>query len=135
MKRRQFLIASAALAALPMGTSAQVAPEGWLEYEPGLVQSLLNEGKTVFVDYSAVWCSTCKVQKRKITSIRANSDKYESMVFVHVDWDEYGRHAITTDRKVPRRSTLLVLRGSEELGRLVAGTKMSDIEALMNLGV
>jgi thiol-disulfide isomerase/thioredoxin len=135
MNRRHFLITSAALTVLPMAANAQMAPDGWLDYEPGLIQSLLNEGKTVFVDYSASWCSTCKAQERAIEGIRASTDKYESMVYVRVDWDEFGRHAVTTSRKIPRRSTLLVLKGSEELGRIVAGTRVADIEALMNLGL
>ena len=135
MNRRHFLITSAALTVLPMAANAQMAPEGWTDYEPGLIQSLLNEGKTVFVDYSASWCSTCKAQERAIEGIRASTDKYESMVYVRVDWDEFGRHAVTTSRKIPRRSTLLVLRGSEELGRIVAGTRSKDIQALMELGV
>ena len=135
LNRRHFLITSTALAVLPMAANAQMAPEGWMDYEPGLIQSLLNEGKTVFVDYSATWCSTCKAQERAITDIRAATDKYETMVFVRVDWDEYGRHAVTTSRKIPRRSTLLVLKGSEELGRIVAGTRVADIQALMDFGV
>lgn len=135
MNRRQFLISSTALAAMPMVATAQLAPDGWVDYETGLIQTLLDEGKTVFVDYSASWCTTCKAQGRTINGIRAASEKYENMVFVRVDWDEYGRHAVTTSRKVPRRSTLLVLRGSEELGRIVAGTRASEIEALMDLGV
>ena len=57
------------------------------------------------------------------------------MTFVRVDWDAYGRHAVTTSRKIPRRSTLIVLRGSEELGRIVAGTRVKDIQALMELGI
>ncbi len=135
MNRRHFLITSAALASLPMAANAQMAPEGWLDYEPGLIQSLLNEGKTVFVDYSATWCSTCKAQERVLEQLRAGTDKYEDMTFVRVDWDEYGRHAVTTSRKIPRRSTLIVLRGSEELGRIVAGTRVKDIQALMELGI
>ena len=86
-----------------------MAPEGWQDYQPGMIESLLAEGKTVFVDYSASWCSTCKAQERAITAIRADSDAYEAMSYVRVDWDEYGRHAVTTSRKIPRRSTLLVL--------------------------
>ena len=135
MNRRHFLITSAALAALPAATLAQMAPEGWLDYEPGLIEKLLGEGKTVFVDYSASWCSTCKAQERVITEIRAETDKYESMVFVRVDWDEYGRAKVTTSRKIPRRSTLLVLKGNQELGRIVAGTSRADIQALMDKGV
>jgi thioredoxin 1 len=135
MNRRQFLVTSAALTMLPMYANAQTAPKGWIEYEPGLIQSLLNEGKTVFVDYSATWCSTCKAQERTISGIRAITDKFETMVFVRVDWDDYGRHAVTTSRKIPRRSTLLVLRGDDELGRIVAGTRKKDILALMEMGV
>ena len=135
MNRRHFLATTAALVAMPLAANAQMAPEGWQDYTPGLIQSLLDEGKTVFVDYSASWCSTCKSQERAIEGLRAGTDKYESMVFVRVDWDDFGRHSVTTSRKIPRRSTLLVLRGSEELGRIVAGTRVTDIKALMNLGV
>jgi len=135
MNRRHFLAASTALVAMPLAANAQMALEGWEDYTPGLIQNLLDEGKTVFVDYSASWCSTCKTQERAIEGLRASTDKYESMVFVRVDWDDYGRHEVTTSRKIPRRSTLLVLRGSEELGRIVAGTRVADIESLMDLGV
>ncbi len=133
MNRRHFLIITTALVAMPI---AALAAEEWVDYQPGVIQSLLDEGKTVMVDYSAVWCSTCKAQERVLNDLRDMNPAYnEAMVFVRVDWDDYGRHAVTTSRKIPRRSTLLVLRGSEELGRIVAGTRVSDIEALMDLGL
>jgi len=133
INRRHFLIATTALVAFPV---AAFAAEEWIDYKPGVIQSLLNEGKTVFVDYAAVWCSTCKAQESVLNDLRAFNPAYnEAMVFVRVDWDNYGRHAVTTSRKIPRRSTLIVLRGSEELGRIVAGTRVSDIEALMDLGL
>jgi len=133
MNRRHFLITTTALVALPV---AAFAAEDWIEYKPGVIQSLLDEGKTVFVDYSAVWCSTCKAQERVLNDLRDMNPAYdEAMAFVRVDWDDFGRHAVTTSRKIPRRSTLIVLRGDEELGRIVAGTKVADIEALMDLGV
>lgn len=133
MNRRHFLITTTALVAMPI---AALAAEEWIDYQPGVIQSLLDEGKTVLVDYSAVWCSTCKAQERVMDDLRAFNPAYnEAMVFVRVDWDDYGRHTVTTSRKIPRRSTLLVLRGSEELGRIAAGTRVADIEALMNLGL
>lgn len=133
MNRRHFLITTTALVAMPI---AAFASEEWIDYKPGVIQSLLDEGKTVMVDYSAVWCSTCKAQERVLNDLRDLNPAYnEAMVFVRVDWDDYGRHTVTTSRKIPRRSTLLVLRGSEELGRIVAGTRVADIEALMDLGL
>jgi thioredoxin 1 len=36
---------------------------------------------------------------------------------------------------IPRRSTLVVLKGNKELGRIVAGTAKDDIKALMDLAL
>ena len=112
MNRRQFVLATAVIFAAPLAVIA--AEPVWVDYEPGLIQSLLDEGKTVFVDYSATWCSTCKAQERVLNDLRDMNPAYdEAMTFVRVDWDDFGRHAVTTSRKIPRRSTLLVLRGGE----------------------
>ena len=59
----------------------------------------------------------------------------ENITFIKVDWDTYKNHPVTRSRNVPRRSTLLVLRGDEELGRIIAGTSPSDIEALLAKGL
>ena len=101
-----------------------------------MIKSALEDGKTVFVDYSATWCSTCKRQERVINALRAEDPAYDAaMTFVKVDWDTYKNHEITVFREVPRRSTLIVLRGDEELGRLVAGTSKSQIKGLMDQGL
>ncbi|MEM0944270.1 MAG: thioredoxin, partial [Pseudomonadota bacterium] len=51
------------------------------------------------------------------------------------DWDDFKGHSVTTSRGIPRRSTLLVLRGDQELGRIVAGTSQSQIKGLMDRGL
>ena len=58
-----------------------------------------------------------------------------AMTFVKVDWDTYSRHAVTVNRGIPRRSMLIVLRGDDELGRIVAGTSQSQIKSLMDRGL
>ncbi len=132
MKRRTFIALAATAAMLP----GMALAEGFVDYTPGLIQSELAAGKTVFVDYGAVWCSTCARQERVITALRAEEPAYdEAMTFIKVDWDTYARHEVTTSRGIPRRSTLLVLRGGEELGRIVAGTREDDIRALMDQGL
>lgn len=116
---------------LAMTLSASAGGEQ--DYKPGLIQSLLAEGKTLLVDYKASWCTTCARQERVINQLRKENPAYDKAItFVAVDWDEYGRHDVTTSRNVPRRSTLLVLRGNEELARIVAGTSVNDIKALMD---
>ena len=132
MKRRTFIATLGAFAALPMAASA----EGFVDYEPGVIDAALADGKTVFVDYSATWCGTCKRQERVINALRATDPVYDgAMTFVKVDWDTYKNADVTVFREIPRRSTLIVLRGEDELGRLVAGTSEAQIKALMDLGL
>jgi thioredoxin 1 len=132
MNKRTFLALATATCLLPTLALA----DGFVDYTPGLIQSELDAGNTVFVDYSAEWCSTCARQERVISALReANSAYGEAMTFIKVDWDTYARDDVTTSRAIPRRSTLLVLRGNDELGRIVAGTSESQIQELMDKGL
>ena len=130
MKRRTLLVA---LAALPLARPALAGFDTGVNYTPGLVDDLLAEGKTVFVDFSASWCSTCKSQAQTINAFRSANPEYDSKVsFVSVDWDTYESDPLTLRLNIPRRSTLVVLKGDAELGRIVAGTAKDEIKALMD---
>lgn len=133
MDRRTFLASGAAFAALPFAARAAT---GFVDYVPGLVKRELAAGNTVLVDYAAVWCSTCKRQERVINALRGENPAYDTaMTFVRVDWDDYRRHEITTGYGVPRRSTLILLRGDQELGRIIAGTSEGQIKGLLDLAL
>jgi len=130
--RRQILLGAAALGLMPAARAAQAM----IDYTPGLVQARLAAGETVFVDFSATWCSTCRTQGRANEALRAANPAYDAaMTFVKVDWDTYGTGELSRSLNIPRRSTLVVLRGDRELGRVVAQTREADIRALMDLGL
>ena len=132
MKRRDFIAMTGAVALMPLMAKA-AAP---LKFTPGLVEEQLAAGKTVFVDFYTDWCSTCRAQGRAIEALRQEDPAYDkNMVFVKVDWDVHAGSALSRKHKIPRRSTLIVLRGENELGRIVAGTSKADIKALMDLGL
>ncbi len=59
---------------------------------------------------------------------------YPDITFMLVDWDTYKDHDITTSRRIPRRSTLVLLKGDKELGRIVAGTSEQAIRDLLDKG-
>lgn len=128
MKRRDFLILTAAAASTtPMLLQAAA------DYTPGLVEKHLAAGDTVFLDFKADWCSTCRAQERVINALKADDPAYEAnIVFINVDWDEYGRSDLVKSMRIPRRSTLVVLKGDQELGRIVAETNADKIKALMD---
>ncbi|MEM9796215.1 MAG: thioredoxin family protein [Pseudomonadota bacterium] len=132
MNRRAFILTSTALVVIAGHAAAGGA--GFVDFDASdPITAALDEGKTVLVDYAADWCSTCARQERIITALRAANPAYdENIVFIRVDWDDFGNAPVTTSRNIPRRSTLIVLRGDDELGRLVAGTREGDIQALMD---
>lgn len=129
MKRRAFLIGTAATTMMPMMANANET----LDYTPGLVRERLAAGETLFVDFKADWCTTCRAQERVITDLRSGNPAYDtSITFVNVDWDKYGRGELAQELNIPRRSTLVVMKGEAELGRLVARTSRRDIQSLMD---
>ena len=134
MLRRTFLAACGAVA-ISAVLPAQAA-SGFIQYQPGVIKQALDQGKTVFVDYQAAWCTTCRVQGRVIHELLTANPAYrDAMTFVTVDWDRFANKPVARDRNIPRRSTLIVLRGDEELGRIVAGTSRTAIQALLDLGL
>lgn len=131
MDRRTFIATSAAAAAallLPFRASA--AP---LDYSPGLVTERLKAGDTVFLDFKASWCTTCRAQERVLDALKSGNPAYEQAItFINVDWDEYGKSDLVKSLNIPRRSTLVVLKGDKELGRIVADTSQGSIKGLMD---
>jgi thiol-disulfide isomerase/thioredoxin len=132
MKRREFLVLGAAATLTPLTAYAAET----LDYTPGLVKERLAAGETVFVDFKADWCTTCRAQERVIGALRSENAAYnDAITFINVDWDEHGRGDLAQELNIPRRSTLVVMKGEQELGRLVARTSRSDIQGLMDLAV
>ena len=133
MQRREFMMLTAAVSfALPFAAQA-AAP---IEYTPEGLAAALGGGKTVFLDFHATWCSTCAAQVRVIDALKAKNPAYEAAIsFFNVDWDIWGEGELSKALNIPRRSTLVVLKGKEELGRLVAVTDKDAIKALMDLAL
>lgn len=136
MNRRDFIIATTAISlAAPLALRAESMDKGMADiaYTPEALRAALADGQTVFLDFKASWCTTCAAQGWVISALRSENPAYDAgITFMVADWDEWGRSQIVRDLQVPRRSTLIVLRGDQELGRIVAGTAQKDIKALLD---
>ena len=134
MNRRDLFALTAAAAvtlAAPLPAMAEDVPG--MAYTPEALQAALADGQTVLLDFKASWCPTCAAQGRVINALRAENPAYdEAITFMIADWDEWGQSPIVTEMNVPRRSTLIVLRGDKELGRVIAATSKDDIKMLMD---
>lgn len=129
MKRRTFLTALPAATLLPGLASAKP-----LDYAPGLINTRVDAGETVFLDYKASWCGTCKAQERVMNKLKAANPAYEANItFINIDWDTWGRTEVVSSLNVVRRSTLIAIGPDrKEIGRIVAGTGEAEIKALMD---
>jgi len=128
MNRRDFLALTAAVTLMPMAARAEA-----VAFTPEVLAAARASGKPVFLDFKASWCSTCKAQGRVIAALKAENPAYAAgITFIDVDWDTWKNSALVSAMNIPRRSTLVVLKGNAELGRIVAGTGRDQIRALMD---
>lgn len=128
LNRRSFALLGAATLFAPQILRAET-----LVYTPGLVQERLNAGETLFLDFYAPWCSTCRAQQRVIGALKSENPAYEQKItFIQVDWDTYGDSELAKSLNIPRRSTLVVLKGNQRLGQVIAGTGRAEIKALLD---
>jgi thioredoxin 1 len=128
LTRRTLLLSGLALPLLPFGARADIVP-----YTSGLAETAMEQGKRIVLIFGADWCSTCRRQERIMSDLRAANPRYDAeLTLIRVDWDTHGTGPLSRAMQVPRRSTLIALRGQTELARIVAGTGQAEIKALMD---
>jgi thioredoxin 1 len=84
------------------------------------------EGKTILVEFHAPWCPICRAQQPKLQA-RLNGD-YKHVVAFRVDYDT--NVELRKEMNVAKQSTLILFKGSKELGRL---SYTSDDKAIDDL--
>jgi thiol-disulfide isomerase/thioredoxin len=128
MNRRTLLLSASALAL----ASPLLADERTF-YTPGMAEAAMEAGEVIILNFWTDWCSTCAAQERVIAQLMAENPAYAAKVrFIVVDWDEHGDGDLSRALKIPRRSTLVALKGKEEIVRIVAGTGKAEIKALFD---
>lgn len=132
MKRRTMIL-SASAAASALLLASPLHADGRTFYTPGMAEAAMEAGEVIILNFWTDWCSTCAAQERIIAGLMAENPDYSRKVrFIVVDWDQYGDGDLSRALKIPRRSTLVALKGQDEIARIVAGTGKAEIKALFD---
>ena len=69
-------------------STATTTDTAWQSYSPEAVESLRAEGRPVFVDFTAAWCLTCQVNKRRVLSAPSIQEAFDKndVALVRADW-------------------------------------------------
>lgn len=93
---------------------------------------LQKEGKPILVEVHASWCPTCRAQA-PIVNMLLNKKEYQSINALRVDFDSQ-KDALKAF-KVSKQSTLIVYKGSKEVGRSTGDTSAASIEKLIQKAI
>ena len=130
MDRRSFMAMGAATLLLPNTSYAAYAPT---EYLPSEWRSFRKENKIALLNFNASWSMTCQLKREALEQLLSeNPDYASSITHLDIDWDTYAFAEWTKAMKVERRSTLVVMKGTREVARLVAEPEYDKIKGLLD---
>jgi thiol-disulfide isomerase/thioredoxin len=130
--RRMSLALAAGLAVLAL-TSPARAEARFVDYSAASLAELAASGQPYLIDFYASWCTTCAAQERVLHGLAEANPAYAAIPVLRVDWDRHSRGDLVRQMGIPRRSTLVMMVGTTELGRLVAETGREAIASLLDL--
>lgn len=133
-----FLLPSLAFGAGENATqdlSEGLSPGGTVTYTPEIHEFVKKSNQPYILEFYATWCGTCRAQDRAIKRLRAQNADYDTITILRVNWDAYRNEPVARDLNIPRRSTLVLLTGEQEIDRVIASTRMRDLQDLFDQGL
>ena len=130
MNRRRLLtsLALAALALPPVAARAFNNAFTKGAFDRAAFDAAQVAGGPVLLHIFATWCETCAAQRAVLDKLQGEPAFKAYMVF-NIDYD--AEKAVMRDFGARSRSTLIVLKGKKEIGRLVGDTSEASIKALL----
>lgn len=130
MLNRRQLFAFVAATTVALSAPALALEEG--KFERTKFEAAQSAGKPILLHVSAEWCETCHAQKKVIEELEADP-KFRVYSIYTIDFDS--EKDVMRSFDATSRSTLIVFKGTTEMGRLVGDTKEESIKALMEKGL
>jgi len=123
MLTRRLILSIAAISPLPvtMALAAEAAPA----YGQAALKAAQDSGRPILIEIQASWCPTCKARSAVLEPM-LKQDTFKSMAVFRVDFD--AQKPVVRAFGADMQSTLIVIRGATEVGRVVGETDGAAIE-------
>lgn len=102
------------------------------EYTDAAFAEAQAAGRPILVEVWASWCPTCKAQSAVLDPL-TEEPRFADLVVLRVNYDT--QKDVVRAFGAFRQSTLISFKGTEEVGRLIADTRSSAIEALLEAAI
>jgi|TARA_R100000789_G_scaffold63680_1_gene60363 thiol:disulfide interchange protein len=122
----------AVLMALFMVSPLALAGDRFEPYSEARLEAAQAEGRPVFIEVAADWCSTCKRQAPLIEALLAEP-AFSEYVALKIDWD--AEESAARALGAPRQSTLFVYKDGEQIAMSVAETNPEKLRSLLEKGL
>lgn len=129
MKRLSQAVFALAILCLSSGLASADEPG---RFTAAAFEAAQKAGKPILIDISATWCSTCKAQALILNKLFAEP-KFKDLQVFGIDFDSQKDAMRMFEAK--DRATLIVFKGSREMGRSMFDTNRESIEALLSKGL
>ncbi len=125
--RRAFLAGAAGSALAGAAAAAPARP-----FDEAAFAAAQKADLPILIEVTATWCPVCKVQKPILARLLAGP-RFGDMLAFEVDYDTQRELQLRFGTRM--QSTLIVFRGTDEMGRSVGDTNPVSIEALLSMGL
>ena len=130
MISRRLVLAAACLVAILPSTGAfsfESQP-----FTPQAFETAQQSGNQILVEIHAPWCPICKAQGPILSDLLADAKRKDMKVF-RIDFDS--QKADVRKLRAQSQSTLIVFKGTSEVGRSVGDTNRKSVAALLDKAI
>jgi thiol-disulfide isomerase/thioredoxin len=126
-RRTVFLTGAASLLLVSPGFAGER-----VAFDQATFEAAQAAGGPILVHITAMWCDVCQEQKPIVAELTAQPDLAAMKIF-NIDFDS--RPDLLREFRVEYQSTLIVFKGTKELGRSTGDTDPAIIKALLDLAI
>jgi len=122
MTLRQLIVSTLLLTSAALTHAIEFQP-----YSAAALAAAQKADKPVVLQFRADWCPTCRIQDKVLQTLKSEPGLDVTVLKVNFDTEK----ELKKQFKVQTQSTMIVLRGDKERGRLVGDTTEAGIRTAL----